>query len=86
MIRYEDCHISHTTRTLTLQNKIISIITGIKLSVYRYLMMKYNAFTPTDNSFSYYSHPYRKQLNFHIKIREINVLIQEPDVTGYTIQ
>jgi hypothetical protein len=49
-------------------------------------MMKYNVFTPTNNSFSYYSHPYRKQVNFQIKIKEINILIQERDLTGYTIQ
>jgi len=49
-------------------------------------MMKYNVFTPTNNSFSYYSHPYRKQANFQIKIKETYILTQESDLTGYTIQ
>lgn len=49
-------------------------------------MMKYNVFTTTNNSFSYYSHPYRKQVNFQIKIQEINILIQEPDLIVYTIE
>jgi len=49
-------------------------------------MKKYNVFTPTHNSFSYYTHPYRKQVNFQIKIQEINILIQEPELIVYTIK